>query len=80
MEHSFEASSERPKRHTFFILLILIAILFGGFWYYRVSHTTSEPTPTPNPSVSKTSTPSESIGDLQAAVINSAIPDYSSQF
>jgi hypothetical protein len=68
-------------------LIILIVILFGGFWLYQdrmatvpiepepavvTPPVTSQPTPSPQPS--------PSVSDMQEAAVNIAIPDYSSQF
>jgi hypothetical protein len=66
---------QEPKTSWAIWIVILVVILFGAFWYISLSRQ-EESVPEP---IAHT-TPSPSLDTLQATVINSAIPDYSSQF
>lgn len=88
---SFEQlpSPHAHKPWAFFIIVFVI-IVFGAFWYYERSHqvldtpviNTAPITHTnPEPESAQTNTDSPmQASDLQAAAINTAIPEYSEQF
>lgn len=64
---------QEPKTSWAIWIVILVVILFGAFWYTQSSKDTPK---VPQP-IAHTPSPLDTI---QATVINSSIPDYSSQF
>lgn len=72
-----EHESSSPHRKPWaFIMIVLIVILFGTFWYYERQHT-ERVIPTTIPVAQPTE---PSLSDLQAAAINTAIPHFSDSF
>lgn len=66
---------QEPQRSSWAIwIVIIVVILFGAFWYVE-----KREVPTPQAPIVQTS-PKTSLDTLQANVLNSEIPDYSSQF
>lgn len=67
---------QEPRHTTWAIwIIVVVVVLFGAFWYISLLR---QEKPVPEP-IARTA-PSPSLDTLQATVINSAIPDYSSQF
>lgn len=65
------------------VIIICVIVLFGAFWYYeRTRQTADEPVidTAPVSTVSPILATEPGINDLQAAAINTAIPDFSDQF
>lgn len=68
--------SQHHRKPWALIVTVLVVILFGAFWYYERTHTN-----TVTPVVIPVAQPSEpSLSDLQAAAINTSIPDLSDSF
>ncbi len=70
-------------------IVILVVILFGTFWFYEqrtnelLAPSTQEIVIPATEDMSVAPAPNEqgvSIGDLQAAAVNTAIPDFSKEF
>ncbi len=84
-----EFRGARRRSPIAFIIVVLVVILFGGFWLYQertVNETVIPATPENVTSVSEdtstapTNEQESSVGDLQAAAVNTAIPDFSKDF
>ncbi len=95
MRHEGETVFQQlPSRHAqkpwaFFIILFVL-VAFGAFWYYERSREVIDPPIINTAPITRTTPQPESIqmntdspiqaADLQAAAINTAIPEYSEQF
>ena len=68
---------QHPRRRTpVALVLTIVVILLGALWYYR-----HVPQAVPAPvSVTPSPAPEMTLIELQASVINSPIPDYTTIF
>lgn len=79
--HDTDLDHPHARKPWAIILIVLIGILFGTFWYYERNLHTTLPAPTPFVAAPRTTEPSlMDPADLQAAAINMPIPDFSKDF
>ena len=73
---------EQSHRSWAPLIIVCIILIFGAFWYYQETHTVPEAPILESAPVTTVPHPDSPVdlGELQAATINTAIPDFSSEF
>lgn len=86
-----ELNGSKPRRRPWaLVIIIVVIVLFGAFWLYERRAEMNDPVPssdsstTPlastSPAPTTAPTPEPSLGDLQTATVNTAVPDFSKAF
>ena len=84
-----EFNSERHRGRTPWaaIITVVVILIFGAFWYMNRTVVSQPITPVQSANIHSQSpvpmaeeTNAEGLGDLQAAAVNTAIPDFGKNF